>query len=471
MRIRRILALVATCVVLIGVGVAACFTRATWTPWIAALRQTKEEAEHEGGEPPLLEPKTLKLTAQGRKNLDLQAAPARPQTYVRTIQIPGTIVHRPGRTDRGVTSPAVGVVVGVHAFPGDTVSPGTKLFTLRLFSEYLQNTQTELFKATRETQLLNEQKARIEGLAQTGAVAGNRLIEIEQQLSRQAGLIQAYRQDLLTRGLAPDQIEKVETGQFVTTIDVVAPPPLASMSEPTPAIQPVALTSSESNGPLYEVQELSVELGQTVQAGQSLATLADHTSLFIEGHAFKSEATNLERAAQNGWPLRIEFAEDDAESWPAIEQIFAIRHLSNSVDEESRTFSFYVPLVNQSRSYQRDGERFVVWRFRPGQRVRLHVPVEEIPDVFVLPSGAVVRDGAEAYVFQQNGNLFDRLPVHVVHEDRTSVVVANDGSVKPGLFLAQGSAASLNRILKAQAASGVRADVHVHADGTVHAAH
>lgn len=89
----------------------------------------------------------------------------------------------------------------------------------------------------------------------------------------------------------------------------------------------------------------------------------------------------------------------------------------------------------------------------------------------MLPAAAVVREGPEAYVFRQNGDLFNRLPVQVLHEDRLNIVLANDGSVLPGLYLAQNAAASLNRVLKAQAASGMRADVHVHADGTTHAAH
>ena len=92
-------------------------------------------------------------------------------------------------------------------------------------------------------------------------------------------------------------------------------------------------------------------------------------------------------------------------------------------------------------------------------------------DVLVLPASAVVREGPEAYVFQQNGDLFNRIPVQVLHEARLNIVLANDGSVLPGFYLAQSSAASLNRVLKAQAASGMRADVHVHADGTVHASH
>ena len=62
-------------------------------------------------------------------------------------------------------------------------------------------------------------------------------------------------------------------------------------------------------------------------------------------------------------------------------------------------------------------------------------------------------------------------PVHVLHEDRLNVVLANDNTIPSGAYIAQGSAASLNRVLKAQMASGQPANVHVHADGTVHAAH
>ena len=57
------------------------------------------------------------------------------------------------------------------------------------------------------------------------------------------------------------------------------------------------------------------------------------------------------------------------------------------------------------------------------------MPVEKYEDVFVVPAAAVVRDGPEAYVFRQNGDLFKQLPVHVLHEDRQSIVIANDGSI------------------------------------------
>lgn len=467
-RILRIQRSVAIVFVVVGLGVTAFVLRDHWLPWLSSERSAVSAEEPQA---PIEQPKVLKLSPQARKNLELVSKPVTFQTYWRKIQVPGIVVDRPGLSDRGVTSPAVGVVTEVYAFAGDTVRPGETLFTLRLFSEYLQSTQSELFKATRETQLINEERARLEGLARTGSIAGSRIIELDQRLRRQDGLIQAYRQDLLTRGLAPAQIEQIAQGKFVSTIEVVAPPVVDDTGGKREIQQVAFVDDQPGKGLNYEVQELKVDLGQQVQAGQLLSVLSNHRLLYIEGHAFKREAPALEQAAQNGWPIGIEFAEDDSEHWPQLDQSFQIRHLANTIDAASRTFDFFIPLTNQSRSYEKNDETFVVWRFRPGQRVRLHVPVEELENVLVLPSAAIVREGPEAYVFRQNGDLFNRLAVHVLHEDRLNVVLANDGSVAPGSYLAQGSAASLNRVLKAQAASGMRADIHVHADGTVHAAH
>lgn len=420
---------------------------------------------------PANEVKTLKLGESARKNLGLIAKAIKPQSYWRTIQVPGVVTDRPGFSDRGITSPAVGAVAQVHAFPGDTVRPGDRLFTLRLFSEYLQNTQAELFKATRESQLIADQKSRIDTAVRSGAVSEMKLIELDNQAKRQATAIQGFRQDLLTRGLTREQMDGVADGRFVSTLEVVAPLPNQTLPGKTVPASTLQNTASLPDPFKYEVQELRVELGQQVQAGQLLSMLSNHKQLFIEGHAFKREASLLSNVAEKNWPIDAEFVEDDGETWPMTSQKLLIRHLANAIDPESRTLSFFVPLENQSRGYEKDGQFFSVWRFRPGQRVRLHIPIEELQDVLVLPSAAIVREGPEAYVFQQNGDLFNRIAVHVLHQDRLHVVFANDGGITPGLYLAQNSAAALNRVLKAQMASGVRADIHVHADGTTHAAH
>ena len=77
----------------------------------------------------------------------------------------------------------------------------------------------------------------------------------------------------------------------------------------------------------------------------------------------------------------------------------------------------------------RDGAPFVVWRFKPGQRMQILVPVEKWQDKIVLPIDAIAQDGVETYVFRENGDHFVRQPVHVEFRDQFKAVIANDGSL------------------------------------------
>jgi multidrug efflux pump subunit AcrA (membrane-fusion protein) len=109
----------------------------------------------------------------------------------------------------------------------------------------------------------------------------------------------------------------------------------------------------------------------------------------------------------------------------------------------------------------------MLWRFRPGQKVRILVRVEQIDNVFVLPADAITREGPEAFVFSQNVNTFERKSVRVLLQDRQHAVIANDGSLVPGTYVVQSAAAQLNRMLKA-GSSGVPKGFHIHADGSLH---
>jgi multidrug efflux pump subunit AcrA (membrane-fusion protein) len=169
------------------------------------------QAEQKNSKKPEL--RILELGEQARKNLNLVVKMVRPTDYWRTISIPGVVADRPGISDRGVTSPAVGVVSEIHVFPGDTVRPGQRLVTVRLFSEYLQATQTQLFKASHESLLVQNQIDRLGDAAVSGAVSGSRLVEHKNELQRQQAIIQAAKQELLNRGLTVGQIDAARTGQ------------------------------------------------------------------------------------------------------------------------------------------------------------------------------------------------------------------------------------------------------------------
>jgi len=127
---------------------------------------------------------------------------------------------------------------------------------------------------------------------------------------------------------------------------------------------------------------------------------------------------------------------------------------------QARTLAFYVRLPNQliRDVPSPNGLRFVEWKYRPGQRLQLRVPVERWEQQIVLPVDAIAQEGAESFVFLQNGSHFERTPVQVVYRDQTHVVVKNDGAVFPGDVVALRGAHQLQMALKNKSGGG--ADPH-----------
>ncbi|HQR05698.1 MAG TPA: efflux RND transporter periplasmic adaptor subunit [Gemmatales bacterium] len=430
--------------------IAAYFTRSTWLPWVTTTKAgDAASSQHEAAS---VTDKVL-LSDQAIANLGIKSLPLVTSTYWKSITVPGMIVDRPGQSDRGVVSPVMGVIETVHRFPGESVAPGEPLFTIRVLSETLHQAQSELFKTAQNIKLTQTQKARL--LQAGNAIPESRLLEIDQQLSRMEIGARAARAELGTRGFTPEQIEGIAEGKFVKEIEIVVPP-LGTTANLSPGAQK-----------WYEVQELKAELGQQVQAGQTLCTLANHRILAIEGRAFRDETPFLERAVKEDWPVEVDFQEPEGTGWSPNKQAFHIQHLANTIDPVNRTFAFRIPLENESKGIQQGTTSQTFWRYRPGQKVRIQVPIEKWENVFVLPKDAIARDGLESILFTQNVNTFLRRPVKVLLQDRQTVVIANDGTFPAGLFVAQSGAAQLQRMMKSQT-SGAPPGYHMHADGSIH---
>lgn len=455
MTISRIIAWLITLVFLAFAGWLAYENRDRLVDLAGHAHSPQVEAEtmEEGAAAPVAK---VIVSEMAQANLGIRALPLRPGSYWKTITVPGMVVDRPGFSDRGVVAPATGIVTKVHHFPGEMVRSGDILFTLRLSSETLHQTQTDLFKATQDIGLAREQRKRLADSA--GAVPEARIIEVDNQITRLQVACRAYSQELANRGFTPEMVASVEAGRFVGEVVVVAPNRKAN---------PVATAGGSDGIEMFEVQELKVELGHQVQSGQVLCLLSNHENLLVEGRAFRDETALLERSVREKWPVSIDFQERTTD-WGELNQEFRIRHLANMIDPVSRTFAFQIPLANQSRVVMDEGRAQTLWRFRPGQRVRIDVRIERLDNVFVVPSDAVAQDGAEAHIFSQNANTFERLAVRIVARDRSKAVLANDGSIAPGTFIAQGAAAQLNRLVKAGSAGGAPKGYHIHADGSLH---
>lgn len=448
---RRVITGVVWLIVVSAIVRIGFVTQTSWLPYL--LPATKPTAIEPDVEAELPKTMPVLLSAQAQANLKIKAKPLKAETYWKTITVPGMVIDRPGFSDRSVIAPVTGVISRIHRVAGDQIKPGDLLFTIKLLSESLHLTQTELFKATQDIKLAQSQRKLL--IASAGAVSDARILEVDNQITRLEVAVKAYRQDLLNRELSPSQIDDVMQGKFISEMPIIARAKAANKD---------GVTDEQFT---YEVQELKVELGQQVQAGQTLCLLANHQMLAIEGRAFSDEAPLLEQSLKNDWPVEIDFGEEHPHDWPTTKTEFRINYIANSIDPESRTFRFLMPLDNQSKETGQVAKHSAIWRYRPGQRVRVFVRVEKLDSVFILPKEAVAREGADAFIFRQNVDMFDRKPVRVLFQDRNHVVIANDGSVLPGVYVAQTGAAQLNRMVKAQSGA-VPKGFHIHADGSVH---
>ncbi|TWU05579.1 efflux RND transporter periplasmic adaptor subunit [Stieleria varia] len=433
-----------------------------------------DHATHAGHD----EATSLELSPQAIRNIGLSDETIRPitlETFRRSITVPAVVVERPGRSRVQVATPMTGVVTHVHAVQGEAVEPGSLLFQIRLTHEDLVNAQTDFVRTLGELDVENREITRLEQVTRSGAVAGKILLERQYSRDKLKANLGAQREALRLHGLSDDQVNEIERERrllrelqvFTPSVDshgeaelrltrhfVQANYVLEDASKHTGSQHTGSQhTGSQHTGPLI-LQDLAVHKGQSVNAGETLCILTDYDELFIEGLAFEQDIRQLRSASQNGW--KVEAIIEQPGSQSHVIEALDIAYLANQVDATSRTLNFYVRLPNEvAKDRRNDGNRYVEWRYVPGQRMQLRVPVEEMPEQIVVPVEAVASEGAETFVFQQNGSHFDRVPVHVKYRDQYSAVIDNDGSLFPGDVIAMRGAHQMQMALKNKSGGGV----------------
>jgi membrane fusion protein, heavy metal efflux system len=389
---------------------------------------------------------SIKMSAQARKNIGLTVAKVALQNFSKTISVPGMVVERPGLSTVEVTAPLTGIITRIFIIEGEAVEPGAKLFDLRLTHEELVQSQAELLQTAEELDVTGLEIERIKKLTESGGLAGKQLLERQYEQQKQQAVLRSKRQALLLHGLTDEQVDIIlKRRELLKSLTVYAPaPPDAE--------------SATSMVAVFQVQTLKAAQGRQVTAGETLAVLSDHAELYIEGEAFERDVPEISRAAEQQAELTATL--ESEESNPDLITHLKIMYLATKINSETRTLDFYVSLPNKTaRDAKLEGShRFIAWKFRPGQRVQLHVPVETLADRIVLPVDALAQEGVETYVFTPNGDHFDRRNVHVEYRDTRSVVIANDGSIFPGDLVATNGAQQLQLAIKNK--SGGAIDPH-----------
>jgi cobalt-zinc-cadmium efflux system membrane fusion protein len=421
---------------------------------------------HEGHD----ESSSLELTPQGRANLGLTQENVQPValgSFTRTLDLPARVVEQPGRTRIQIPAPMAGVVTSVHVVQGEAIAPGTLLFRLRLTHEDQVAAQSKFLTTLGQLDVELREIQRLTSPELKGVVAGKRVLEREYEKQRLEATLGAQREALRLHGLTREQVEQIEKQRtLISEIEIRAPtltPGVDRGGTLAGDVHDVAYTASltttadaptSAYDPLFVVGRLKVQVGAFVSTGEPLCELMDLSQLYIEGQAFEQDADELNGAEKNGWTVSAvpETGQKKIRQFDGLHIVY----IDNEVEADSRALRFYVALPNEIVSSQRVADhRFVAWRFKPGQRMQLRVPVEQWKDRIVLPIDAVAQSAAEYYVFQQNGHHFDRVPVHVEYRDQYNVVIANDGSLFPGDVVALTGAQQMQMALKNKAGGGV----------------
>ncbi len=444
---------VASTLLLVVLGAGA--TAPVWLPRVSALalRSAGEtpsiddegggHAEHDHGhdhEGHAAET-SIELSRSALRNIGFRPVTIEPTTFIRMLTMPAMVVERPGRSQIHVTAPLTGVVTKIYPIQGAAVAPDTPLFQIRLTHEELVGSQRELIRTAESLDVVNREIARLESLSE-GVVAGKRILEQQYEKQKLEASLQAERQALLLHGLNEVQVQSVLSNRELFRLLTVRAPQHDDESE----------SCREEH--FFHVQRLPVKLGEQVEIGQLMCVLADHCELYVEGRAFEDDVAQLREAARQASDVSASLFVGQRET-ETVENLQFL-YLADHIDAESRAFRFYLSLPNQVTLEKTvAGHQFIEWRFKPGQRMEVHVPVERWQNRIVLPVEAVVKEGAETYVYQQNGDHFDQVPVTVEYRDQNSVVVANDGSISPGDVVAERGAYQMHLALKHKAGGGV----------------
>ena len=387
-------------------------------------------------------------------------------SFAKSLTFPAMVVDRPGRSVIKVPSPGSGVISRIDVEPGVSVEPGVPLFEIALTQQELIQSQSEFLTLLQKRDINDVETKRLEQISADLAPKSAREVAFQRQEIESA--ITNQRNILRLQGLSEEDINtSLEKDRKIVRSMTVVVPPVSDLgseyhqhhehddSDEDTDEHIIALDSH----PL-QMNSLLVEMGQQVALGESLCQLGDLCQLVIEGKAFAFDEELLTKALVQRQPITATF-EGIGGTRDTVENL-KLRSVENRIDPDSRTLTCYVDLPNRpiadevikgNTAFSKD-RRYITWRFKPGQRCELYVPFETIEDCIVVPVEAIARDLNETSVFEWVGNdgekkIWRKREVHVLHQTKSHVVLANDGSVFPGVKIASQGASNLLSALNA----------------------
>jgi cobalt-zinc-cadmium efflux system membrane fusion protein len=306
---------------------------------------------------------------------------------VGSIRVAGRVEADERRIMR-VSAPVGGRVAELMVQPGETVTKGQVLATLR--SPELSEAQSQLLKAIIQQQYGQRAVDRAQQLLDAGVIGAAELQRRQTELTQTTGEISGYQDHLRLLGMTEQAIKSLETSRTLNAqISVVA--------------------TEEGT-----VMERKATVGQIVQGADILFVLADLSSLWITADVPEQAAANLTVGKT---------AEAEVAAYPGKLIRGRISFVSALVNPETRTVQARMDVVNQGRRYKPSMLATII--LKDGANSKL-----------VVPGTALVREDDKDYVLAEvKPSTFAMKPVTLAGEFDTFRVVSDGLSEKDKIIL------------------------------------
>ncbi len=469
------------CSALLGIGgVAGFLLRPLIIPAAVVIDQEEEEptATSHGSN------SIVELSETTLKNMELEVGKFESRNYFQTVRIPGQVVERIPQSRRSVTASIAGRVTKVYVAMGQAVQSGEKLFEVRITDESIATSQVALLDVFAKLDVNQAKLERLKPLVASGVTARTKLLDVEFEIKDLTDRRAALLQELSVRGMDDEMIQDfVKTKKLAQDVTIFAPdmemPVPQKMKETAlldqsvqtikPASTIVRPTTKIIAGDQYFTVETILALeGSNLELGETLCELTHHSDLLIRGLAFESDIDKVAEASEKGWNFTAQFGEGPDS---VVREQLPLYLVGNHVDPDSQAFPIYVEIKNEIVNQTTDGQNrtYVNWRFKPGQRAHLEVPIESWEEQVVAPIQSVVREGPETFVFLKishthtadDGSIiheFQKTPVKVLYADKRFAVLKKDSRLDIYEQYALNLSYQLNLALKQ--AAGSSADPH-----------
>ena len=175
----------------------------------------------------------------------------------------------------------------------------------------------------------------------------------------------------------------------------------------------------------WEISKIHVKEGQFISEGDKLLTIEDHSNAYLYAQAKGSEIKLLKDALKGEYKLSATPLINGGGIELSDLEIIKFLELNNSI-------SAIIGVKNKVfKTTSFGAKRFKSWELQSGLKYKLNIPVEVYEDVYVVPSEAVVENGADMLVFVKNGSEFQQKNVVVLSKDSDFAVLHKSSDLWP----------------------------------------